>query len=459
MDLDDIIYMVILLFCIGFGTIYREIKSTEQKKWVGSGLGVLIILIVSGYHIWHPICTFLINAAIILILPKSYSHLISFGFSFLYLLFFRTTLYFGIPYPPTHTNMIQMIMTLKLAGLGFEVNMSYLNRKKGTSEEWVGEEDLTFLDVFHYTFNYIGLSTGPYYRYRTHKDFFNQPFHNYVSCNQETMKKLVVVPMFVIMFLGATYFWPLSYAQSDEFYAYRSWLYRLWYTWPTFLIFRLRLYIGMILSECICTMAGLGAYPQLCKAKPGEGPTESFKQMNAMAKNPALCKTEQYDFETIHNVNPYEADFCTTFRNGIKNWNICVQYWFAVNVYKRFPNKRLRTVATMVLSAYWHGVYTGHYVCLGLAAFYLAIEDVYIKLFIKGNLGNSLKIWEWIIWFLKMQAFSYLSMAFVLLSLSDIHRYYASCYYIGFVGAALMYALGLKLLKNKRLKDKDIKQN
>lgn len=453
MDFDDIIYIVLLLLCIAFGRIYREIKDGESKKWIGSALGVLMIFSVSGFHIWHSICTFLVNAAIILLVPQSHCHLVSFGFSFLYLLFFRSTIYFGIPYPPGHTNMIQMILTLKLAGLGFEVNTAYTNRKNSSSEESSGEDDVTFLDIFHYTFNYIGLLTGPYYRFRTFKDFFNRPFGNYAACNEETMKKLVTVPLFVLIFLGATHFWPLSYAQSDAFYLDDSWLYRLWYTWPTFLIFRMRLYIAMILSECICTMAGLGAYPQLCVAKPGQGPTENLKELDAIASNPDRRKTEQYDFETIRNINPYESDFCTTFRSAIKNWNICIQYWFAFNIYKRFPNKKLRTVGTMVLSAYWHGVYTGHYVCIGLAAFYLAIEDVYIKLFLKGNSGTSLKIWEWIIWFLKMQAFSYLSMAFVLLSLPDIHRYYASCYYFGFIGFGVMYAVGLQLL-NSRRKDK-----
>lgn len=41
-------------------------------------------------------------------------HVFSFAFTFLYLLFFRTTAYFGIPYPPPHTNLIQMILTLKV---------------------------------------------------------------------------------------------------------------------------------------------------------------------------------------------------------------------------------------------------------------------------------------------------------------------------------------------------------
>lgn len=41
-------------------------------------------------------------------------HILSFFFTFGYLIFFRMTTYFGIPYPPNHTNLIQMMVTLKV---------------------------------------------------------------------------------------------------------------------------------------------------------------------------------------------------------------------------------------------------------------------------------------------------------------------------------------------------------
>lgn len=42
-------------------------------------------------------------------------HILSFIFNFGYLIFFRMTTYFGIPYPPAHTNLIQMMLTLKVS--------------------------------------------------------------------------------------------------------------------------------------------------------------------------------------------------------------------------------------------------------------------------------------------------------------------------------------------------------
>lgn len=69
----------------------------------------------------------------------------------------------------------------------------------------------------------------------------------------------------------------------------------------------------------------------------------------------------------------------------MKHWNMCIQYWLAVNIYKRFPNKNYRTFATLFVSAVWHGVYIGHYFTICGAPFYLPIEDLYTKLFLKDK--------------------------------------------------------------------------
>lgn len=87
-----------------------------------------------------------------------------------YLLFFRTVHLFGIPTPPGHTNMIQMIMTLKIIGLAFERNSVYT--KSRLTDKSDGEEkivltaseieiqQISVVNMFHYCFNYIGLLTG-----------------------------------------------------------------------------------------------------------------------------------------------------------------------------------------------------------------------------------------------------------------------------------------------------------
>lgn len=67
-----------------------------------------------------------------------------------------------------------MILTLKLVGLAFEVNQTYLAKKKRKESSETVDKDLilkeeynavepTFLNIFHYSFNYVGVLTGNYF--------------------------------------------------------------------------------------------------------------------------------------------------------------------------------------------------------------------------------------------------------------------------------------------------------
>lgn len=76
--------------------------------------------------------------------------------------------------------------------------------------------------------------------------------------------------------------WYVQYAMSDEFYNERSVLYRIWYLYPSFVVFRMRMYIGMRLSECVFTMSGLGAYPSVTEPKPAQGPSTELSALTRM---------------------------------------------------------------------------------------------------------------------------------------------------------------------------------
>lgn len=68
MSVDDIIYLALLLGCIGFGTIYRHLDNerVNRKRWIGSGIGLLLMLLTSGYHIVHILFTFSVSTLITL---------------------------------------------------------------------------------------------------------------------------------------------------------------------------------------------------------------------------------------------------------------------------------------------------------------------------------------------------------------------------------------------------------
>ncbi|KAF2902103.1 hypothetical protein ILUMI_04091 [Ignelater luminosus] len=357
---------------------------------------------------------FFVNCVIISWLPRRYCHLVSFTYTFIHLLFTRahiSSTYFGNPFLPYHATVTEMMMTLKLVGLAFDVNHEYLLKKKlrtntETSEEF--EKDFinpNCMDMFHYTFSFMGIIAGPHYRYKTFIDFFDLPFSVNVPKNKQVIRKLAYLVLYLFLMVLVSNIWPIPYAFSEEFYNSRSWLYRLWYSWTIFLNFRLRVYSGTILAESICIMTGLGAYPSITEPRSGHGPTKAFRKIKEIFFNiPLVTKIiplsagksvpdlvqEEYSFETIQNMNPYVVESCTTSREEMKNWNMCIQYWLVATVYKRFPYKKFRTSATMFVSALWHGIYLGYYICIASVPLYLPVEDLYVELFLNNNNGKIL---------------------------------------------------------------------
>lgn len=99
-------------------------------------------------------------------------HLVIFWFLMIYLMLFRSVAYLNLPQPSGHCNMIIMVMTLKIIGLAFERD-SVLTKlrefdKQNDDKTYlltkVEEEikNISFINMFHYCFCYIGLLTGKY---------------------------------------------------------------------------------------------------------------------------------------------------------------------------------------------------------------------------------------------------------------------------------------------------------
>ena len=96
----------------------------------------------------------------------------------------------------------------------------------------------------------------------------------------------------------------------------------------------MRMFIGFIVAECSCIMAGLGAYPVVCRANPGQGP--SRPELLADFKD---SSSGDIDFATVNNLNLWASEMALSTRGWLKNWNTTVQYWMVAVVYKRFPYK------------------------------------------------------------------------------------------------------------------------
>lgn len=70
--------------------------------------------------------------------------------------------------------------------------------------------DLDVFDIFHYCFNYIGVLTGPYYSYRTFRDYFTANYWQHVNCEKVLLNRLKWIAVYAAFFLTCSYFWPIS---------------------------------------------------------------------------------------------------------------------------------------------------------------------------------------------------------------------------------------------------------
>lgn len=142
-----------------------------------------------------------------------------------------------------------------------------------------------------------------------------------------------------------------------------------------FFVFRMRFYSAWCAAEASCISAGLGCYPEKSLSKPGGGPTVNYRYISkGVTKQNASVIThlitllmlfefsslhlfllllhflplvascdptaeENYDYKTIQNIDCYNTDFCVKVRQGMRYWNMTVQWWLHHYIYPNSPFK------------------------------------------------------------------------------------------------------------------------
>ncbi|NXR18165.1 MBOA7 acyltransferase, partial [Cinclus mexicanus] len=145
-----------------------------------------------------------------------------------------------------------------------------------------------------------------------------------------------------------------------------------------------------------------------------------------------------WDFQSIRTVDPWGTEFGRRFRGGLRRWNMTVQWWLAAYVHRRGPRQYplLRNAWTMLVSAYWHGLHGGQHLAFLTVPLWLAAEAAAEAALGKyfGVPLDQLRGWKGSLlrggqWFLKMRAFEYLSMGFVLRGAAATLRFWASVHF------------------------------
>eukprot|EP00061_Rhincodon_typus_P002549 g17863.t1 len=108
----------------------------------------------------------------------------------------------------------------------------------------------------------------------------------------------------------------------------------------------------------------------------------------------------------------------------------------------------------MLVSAFWHGIHPGYYLSFLTIPVCLAAEGA-MDAGVRQHMGpRGRALYDWVHWFLKMRAYDYMCMGFVLLTYQDTVTFWRGLYfYIHGLALALFllgYALSLLLPPNRR---------
>lgn len=398
-------------------------RGPEWRRFGGAALGVALTLLTCGPHALHSAITLLGSWGALRLLPRRCGAA-TMAWTFGYLLLFRTAAFWGLPQPPPYANALQLLLTLKLVSLAWDVQEL---REAGPPEVTSGKAGEAIgrlqscpglIDILCYAYCYLGLLTGPFYRFGTHRDWVltPAPWPGW----RKVLGRVGAVPALGALGGAAGALFPLGAVREPNFGA-QPLAWRLFYMTPVFFAFRMRFYVAWLCAEAACLAAGFGGYPPEARPRPGQGPTAPYDRTREVPG-------ELFDYEAVHNIDPLGTDFCVRFREGMRHWNMTVQWWLAHYIHRRAPRSPpvLRSACTMLVSAYWHGLHPGYYLSFLSVPLWLAAERAAEKalggLLAPGGppLARGLQ------WFLKMRAYDYLCMGFVLLGARHTLRYWAS---------------------------------
>ena len=110
------------------------------------------------------------------------------------------TYLFGLPRPLPYANAVQLVLTLKAVGLSFEIHDSYMRKTKlfklesnsRTGDDPNAKKEAesinlelkyisitkqpSILEMISYQYCYIGILTGPYFKFKTYQDWLNTKY-------------------------------------------------------------------------------------------------------------------------------------------------------------------------------------------------------------------------------------------------------------------------------------------
>jgi len=241
----------------------------------------------------------------------------------------------------------QMVLTVKLTSFGFNYADGARKEEQLTKEQ--RQRSLktlpSLLEFYGFVYFFCTFLAGPAVEFVDYIEFVNGRLFNDSYCNGQlpsTGKPTILTigkTLPIILFVLAQTHFPPAFLITMQFAEYPFWK-KLIVMYLTAALSRFKYYFGWGLADAACTACGIG-YNGLENGKPTWN----------------RC-TPAY---------PLKVEFATNIRDCTTYWNVSTANWLKNYVYFRFGLDKsgkptfTSTIATYIVSAFWHGYYPGYY--------------------------------------------------------------------------------------------------
>ncbi|XP_043915915.1 lysophospholipid acyltransferase 2-like [Protopterus annectens] len=335
-----------------------------------------------------------------------------------------------------------MIITQKITKLAFEVHDGLARKEESLtpSQKLLAVRKCpSLLEYCSYNLNFMGILAGPLCSYSQYIEFIEGTYGHLETCQvnekekdrlrhsapspvEAVLSKLLMCCLLLMAHLVLSTSFPVSRNLEDSFVNSAPFYTRLAYLYFSLMGFRPKYYFAWTMADAVNNAAGFGFSGYSKSGKP---------QWNA-----------------LNNINILQIETATSFKMFIDNWNIQTAQWLKEICYDRCPS--CPTLFTFLLSAAWHGVYTGYFFTFLTGALMTfaarAVRSNFRHHFLASS--SSKRLYDIITWIATQLAMSYTVAPFVLLHTEPSLQFYRT-WFFGFHIAAFLLILVLPRWKKQ----------
>lgn len=454
-----------LVFCfvlaLPLGQIHKNLPTTTSKHIYSIICGICYTYLVCGYSSIHLLlCS---TACYITIRVYPQQPIISTIIGMLYLSISHIyRLYVDYLGWSLDYTMCLMVLIVKTSTLAYNVSDGIQLRKiHGTDKKLHKRNDLHEFRVSHsipyipsplqfysYIYYYAGVLVGPAFEFREYIEYTDMTMFYKDGLNtvpSTIIPSLNCVCRALLCYIGiylSTIFPVMGYINTVQYTSKsNTFLYKAMYMFVSVTVVRFKYYFAWLMAEAGTISTGL-AYNGINKSN------------------------HQIQWNRVSNVHIIAVETATNFSIITNNWNLGTNNWLKHYIYFRVSNnKSIANLVTKLVSAFWHGFYSGYYLMFGTAWLIneadTIIQTVLSKYFYSISPHHKHHklyystahqyIWISLTWLWSQCALNYIASAFVLLRARWGIAAWGSIYYSMHIVAITIIILGkfIQLSQNK----------